>query len=126
MLNKLATLVGVIFLVIGVLGFVPAATTNGMLLGLFHVNVWHNIVHLVTGLVALSAGCGCCGVCSISQWTPKLFFQAFGIIYGAVAVLGFYYGNEALFGVIANNFADSVLHAGIAVVSLYLGFVYKE
>lgn len=127
MLKKLASLFGVIFLVIGVLGFVPAATTNGMLLGFFHVNLWHNIVHLLTGVIALSAGCGCCASCSIcDKWTPKLFFQAFGVIYGLVAVLGFWYGNEAIFGWIANNTADTFLHVGVAVVSLYLGFVYKE
>lgn len=47
MVKTAAILFGVVFLFIGILGFVPAATpANGMLLGIFHVNTAHNIVHL--------------------------------------------------------------------------------
>lgn len=126
MLKSLATLVGVVFLVVGVLGFVPAASTNGLLFGVFHVNVWHNVVHIATGLAALSAGCGCCKLCTVDNWTPKTFFQVFGVIYGVVALLGFWYGSADILGFVANSFADSVLHAVVGVVSLYLGFLYKE
>src|SRR5688500_8295388 len=39
-----ALLFGVVFLIVGILGFVPGVTTNEMLLGIFHVNAAHNVV----------------------------------------------------------------------------------
>ena len=51
-----AHLFGVVFLLIGILGFVPAVAPNEMLLNIFHVNAAHNAVHLLTGIVALLAG----------------------------------------------------------------------
>jgi hypothetical protein len=55
----------------------------------------------------------------------QIFFQVFGVIYGLVAVLGFYYGDQPLLGIVANSSADSVLHVVIAIVALYLGFGIK-
>ncbi|HEV8617859.1 MAG TPA: DUF4383 domain-containing protein, partial [Candidatus Udaeobacter sp.] len=101
---------------VGILGFVPAATpANGMLLGIFHVNTAHNFVHLASGVVFLL--CGMAGV-----GASRTFFRIFGIIYALVALLGFYYGDNAIFGLIANNTADIWLHVGLAVVMLFLGF----
>ena len=48
-----AHLFGVVFLLIGILGFVPAVAPNEMLLNIFHVNAAHNAVQLLTGIVAL-------------------------------------------------------------------------
>ncbi|PYL96244.1 MAG: DUF4383 domain-containing protein, partial [Verrucomicrobia bacterium] len=46
-------LFGIVFLAVGILGFVPGVTSdvNGMpmLLGIFHVNTAHNLVHIVSG-----------------------------------------------------------------------------
>lgn len=120
-LQKILIAFGVIFLAIGVLGFIPAVAPNGMLLGLFHVNLVHNIIHLATGAIALIVAFSKCGC-----FTPRCFFKAFGIVYGLVAILGFWYGNAAIFGIIANNLADAFLHLAIAVISLYLGFAYEE
>ena len=62
-----ALLVGVVFLLVGVLGFVPGITapfadlafagTGSMtaLLGLFQVGVLHNIVHLLFGVAGVAA-----------------------------------------------------------------------
>jgi len=117
MLTILVYLFGLVFLAVGILGFVPAASPNEMLLGIFHVNLIHNLIHIVTGVIALAVGFGRCSCCS-----PRRFFQVFGIIYGLVAILGFWYGDAPILGLVANNMADSVLHSVIAVVSLYLGF----
>ena len=115
MLKKAAIIFGVVFLLVGVLGYVPGVTTNEMLLGIFHVNAAHNIVHLLSGAVALPAG-----------WRALVrrgwYFRIFGIVYGLVAVLGFLQGEAHLLGLISNNMADTWLHVAIAVVSLALGF----
>lgn len=116
MLTKAAYVFGVVFVVIGLLGFVPAAAPDGMLLGLFHVNALHNIIHLATGVVALFAG---------YYHFPKYFFQLFGVIYAVVALLGFWYGAAPILGIVANNMADAVLHVVIAATALYLGFCCK-
>jgi hypothetical protein len=111
-----AILFGIVFLLIGILGFVPAATpANGMLLGIFHVNTAHNFVHLASGVVFLL-----CGMAGVSA--SRTFFRIFGIVYALVALLGFYYRDNAIFGLIANNTADIWLHVVLAVVMLYLGF----
>lgn len=119
MLRTCAIIFGLIMLVIGVLGFVPEANPNGLLLGIFHVNFEHNVVHLATGIVSIL-----CGL--VSGHASRLFFQIFGLIYAVVAILGFYYGDRPIFGILANNIPDALLHTAIAAFSLYLGFVYRH
>ena len=118
MVKTMAVLFGVILLVVGILGFVPAVTKDQMLLGIFHVNTIHNVVHLLSGAVALF-----CGMTSIGA--SRNYFRIFGIVYGAVAVLGLMHMGEHtnLLGLISNNDADTYLHIGIAAVSLILGFM---
>ena len=115
MLRKMATIFGVVFLIVGVLGFVPGLTDDGHLLGIFHVNPAHNLVHILSGLAALLAA-------SASERAAQNFFRIFGVIYAAVAILGFLSGDEPILGIIANNTADNWLHVAIAAVSLALGF----
>lgn len=115
MLKALAILSGIIFLALGVLGFVPSANPNGLLLGYFAVNTAHNFVHLLTGVIALFVGLS-------SEIASLWFFRIFGIVYALVAAHGFIHGDEPILGVIANNQADTWLHTGIAAVSLLLGF----
>ncbi len=64
--QKAAAIVGVVFLLVGVLGFIPGITTNfgdlsfaghqsdARLLGLFQVSILHNIVHLLFGIAGLT------------------------------------------------------------------------
>ena len=118
MVKSVAILFGIVFIAVGILGFVPGATTDQMLLGIFHVNPAHNAVHILTGVVALLAGMAGAG-------GAKMFFRIFGLVYALVAVLGLMHlGQDTmLLGLISNNDADTYLHIGIAVVSLLLGFV---
>lgn len=121
MIKRIAIAFGVIFMIVGVLGFIPAVTpitddeVTGRLLGVFAVDPAHNVVHLVTGLIAVAVGLA-------SEEASRMYFKVFGVIYGLVALLGFGYGNAPILGLIANNLADAVLHAVIAVVALFLGF----
>ena len=117
-LKKIAVIFGVVFVAVGVLGWVPVVNPGGKLLGLFDVNAAHNLVHLATGIIAIIVGMS-------SDKASKIFFQVFGVIYALVAVLGFYSGDQPLLGIVSNNGADSVLHVVIAVVALYLGFGMK-
>lgn len=113
--QTLAKVFGIVFILVGVLGFVPGITTeDGHLLGLFEVNLMHNIVHLVSGLAALWA------MSSVSR--SVLYFKVFGVIYALVTVLGFISGSALGIGLIPVNHADNLLHIAITLVALYAGF----
>jgi hypothetical protein len=115
MVRSAAILFGIVFLAVGILGFVPGVTNNEMLLGVFHVNLAHNIVHVVSGVVFL--------LCAMSgAGASSMFFKIFGIVYALVAVLGFIKGDGLLLGLISNNMAVTWLHVVLAVVMLFLGF----
>lgn len=119
MLKILAILFGLLMIVVGILGFLPDFAPNSRLFTLFLVNPMHNIVHLLSGIVAL--------VCGLtSGFAAKIFFILFGLIYGALAVLGFMTGQGMLFDMIAINQADNWLHAFIGVLCLYLGLFVKS
>ncbi len=108
----LAKIFAVVFIAIGILGFVPGITVDGMLLGIFQVNALHNIVHILTGLVAIW------GATSASN--ARLYFKVFGVVYLIVTILGLATGS--VLGLIGINLADNLLHIVITVVALYAGF----
>jgi len=115
MTKTLALLFGAVFVLVGILGFIPAVAPNEHLLGVFHVNAAHNAVHLLTGIVAIICGLA-------SEHAAMLFFRIFGIVYGLVAILGLIGGDRPILGIISNNMADVGLHIAIAAVSLLIGF----
>jgi hypothetical protein len=124
MVKSAALLFGVVFLAVGILGFVPAAAAPGpdgmpMLLGIFMVNTVHSIVHIASGAVFLIAGMA--GVGAARAW-----FKIFGIVYALVAVMGFVVGNGMIFNLISNNPADTWLHVVLAAAMLFLGFGVKD
>jgi uncharacterized protein DUF4383 len=123
MIKSAAILFGLVFLAVGILGFVPAVTptTNGMpmLLGIFHVNAAHNFVHIASGVVFLLCGMAGAG-------PSRLFFKIFGLVYALVAVLGFMNPAGPLLGMVSNNPAVTWLHVGLAAAMLLLGFVVKD
>jgi hypothetical protein len=118
MLKTIAIIYGIVFLIIGILGFLPTISPEQHLIGIFRINAAHNIVHLLTGIIAIGVGLK-------DARASSIFFRIFGVIYLIVAILGFYYVNEPIFGIIANNMADAWLHVLIAIVTLYLGFGVK-
>jgi hypothetical protein len=112
-IQKAAKWFGIIFVLLGILGFVPGLTADGHLLGIFDVDTVHNVIHLLSGIVAL--------FCAGSASAAKSYFKIFGVIYGLVTIIGFTNG-ASIFGIFSTNAADNVLHLLITVVALYLGF----
>ncbi|HEY8244184.1 MAG: DUF4383 domain-containing protein [Vicinamibacteria bacterium] len=119
MLKKIGLAFGVIFVLVGLAGYVPALTPEGKLLGVFAVNGAHNLVHILTGVIALA-------IALASPANMSMFFKIFGVVYALVAVLGFFSGEQPLLGIIAHNAADMWLHLVIAAVTLWIGFGMKE
>ncbi len=107
-------LFGVVFLLIGVLGFVPALTPDGHLLGIFAVDTLHNIIHLLSGILAVVFA-------KKGEASAKAYSKVFGSVYALVAVLGIL--TPGLLGSIIHvNSADNVLHILLAVIFLVVGF----
>ena len=115
MVRRLGVLWGVLFLLGGILGFVPGITQDDMFLGLFMVNTAHGIVHIASGVIFLVASL-------LGARAVRLWFQTFGIIYAAVAVMGFIVGDGMILGFVSNNLCDSWGHAFLALVLLLIGF----
>jgi Domain of unknown function (DUF4383) len=115
MVKGAAILFGLGFLAVGILGFIPGATTNEMLFHTFHVNAIHSVFHIISGVIAFLCGMG-------GRAASKTFFQVFGLIYGAIAVLGFFYGEQPILRLVSNNRPDTWLHVVLAVIMLFLGF----
>lgn len=109
---------GIIFIALGVIGFVPELMHKGMFLGTFKLNALHNAVHLGTGVIALWVAFSSSSAC-------RIFFQVFGIVYALIAILGFIYKDQMILGILSNNRPDSWFHLAVAAVSLYLGFAVK-
>jgi hypothetical protein len=101
MANTLAKVFGVVFLLIGVLGFF-----NDPVFGLFEVDAAHNIVHIVLGLILLAV-------------PTVMGLRVVGVIYLLVAILGFALvpDHGDLLGVELNH-ADHWLHIVFAVALL--------
>lgn len=109
MAKKLAQVFGWILLVVGVVGFFWSP-----LLGIFTVGTWHNVVHIITGLLALWAA-------SSGEAAAKSYLKIFGVIYAVITLWGLF-SSSILFGLFMVNTADTVLHLIIALVFLYGGF----
>lgn len=114
MILTYAKVLGLIFLAIGILGFIPGAAPDGMLFGLFMVNSLHNVVHLVSGLVLLAVGLS-------NNWElARRVTLAFAAIYGIVTVMGFVIPSHVVMGM-PMNMADNVLHLTITASALLFG-----
>lgn len=110
---------GAVFVVVGLLGFTVtgghhiAGAEGGKLLGLFGVNVLHNVVHLAAGAVLVGAAIA-------GARAAKAANTLFGVVYLAVGVAGlFLIGTGG--NVIALNGADNGLHLLLGAVLLAVG-----
>ena len=123
MAKQVAVVFGIVMLVIGILGFVPAVNTAGpsgtsytLLLGIFAINPLHNVIHLATGASALAAGLYGSGAYA------RMYFLVFGIVYALITLIGvtgiLFDSHGSLLGIVPINGADNVLHLAITVLSL--------
>jgi len=82
----------------------------------FEVNGWHNVVHLLSGVVLLAA---------FRNWrTAKTVALAFGVVYGLVTVIGLIDGNDVL-GLIPVNPADNVLHILLSALGIVSALISR-
>jgi hypothetical protein len=75
----------------------------------FEVNAWHNIVHLLSGLVLLAA--------FRRRGPAKIVALAFGVVYAVVAIIGLIDGSDVL-GIMPVNGADNILHIALSALGI--------
>lgn len=112
MLRMIAILFGIAFIFAGVAGFMDIFMKDGMLFGIFMVDSLHNMVHIVTGVIAIMA--------ATNLRFTKLFFMVFGVVYTMIAIWGFWTGGDLM--IMHANMSDNVLHLVVGVLAIYLGF----
>jgi len=123
MVRRVAMVFGIVFLLVGILGLVSpggmsmaADPTPAMILGLFPVNLLHNIFHLAFGVWGLVAARSFAGA--------KMYAQVGGVVYIVLAICGLVF--PTTFGLLPNHGNDVWLHAVIGVVLAGAGFAAKE
>ncbi|HEY3113858.1 MAG TPA: DUF4383 domain-containing protein [Gemmatimonadaceae bacterium] len=123
-IQKLAAVFGVVFILVAIIGFLAPGgmsmqptdpATAAKVLGLFPVNLLHNIAHLVFGIWGLAG--------SRSWAGSKQFFIWVGALYAILAVVGFL--SPTGFGFVPLAGADIALHCVLAIVMLAIGLTAK-
>ncbi|HEY9324051.1 MAG TPA: DUF4383 domain-containing protein [Agromyces sp.] len=117
-----ATVFGAVYLLVGLLGFAVTggvgffATEGGLLLGVFAVNPFHNVAHLLIGAALLIGGI-------VSATAAKAVNATVGAAYLLLGIVGFFLAGTAA-NILALNTADHFLHLASAIVLLgvALGF----
>ncbi|WP_134741304.1 DUF4383 domain-containing protein [Nocardioides sp. 503] len=125
--RTLALATGAVFLLVGVLGFVPGITTDydsmelaghesgAKLLGIFQVSILHNIVHLLFGVAGLAL--------ARKATTAIPYLVGGGIVYFVLWVYGLLVGHGSDANFVPLNDADNWLHLVLAIGMVAMGLV---
>lgn len=121
-----AMLVGVVFLLVGILGFVPGIVVDhdskfigqdgdSELLGIFQINILHNLVHLIFGVVGLLA--------AKAAGPARQYLIVGGAVYLVVFLYGIVIDFDSSANIINLNSADNVLHLALGAGMIGLGLI---
>ena len=122
-----ALAVSVVFLLVGVLGFIPGVTSDygamafaghqsdAHLLGVFQVSILHNIVHLLFGLVGLAMARTASGA--------RLYLIGGGAVYLVLWLYGLVVGQDSAANFVPVNSADDWLHLLLGLGMIALGLL---
>ena len=123
-IQKLATVFGVVLTLLAIVGAFAAGAMymqpadpamSGRALGIFPVNLLHNIVHLLSAIWGLAAA---------RSWaSARSFFVWGGVIYAALTLLAFV--SPSGFGLVPLAGPDIALHCLVAIVMLGIGLTAK-
>ena len=125
-----ALVVGIVFLLIGILGFIPGITTDysdmafathesdARLLGIFQVSILHNIVHLLFGVAGL--------VMARTARQARNYLVFGGAVYLVLFVYGLLIGQESDANFVPVNPADDILHLVLGIGMIGLGLALSR
>jgi len=117
-----AGVVGAVLVLAGIIGFFYNAeftsdkSVRDAVFGVLDVNGWHNVVHILTGVLGLIAyGAG--------VYAARTYALALGIVYLAVAAWGFIVGDgDSILSIIPVNTEDNILHLLLGVAGVGAAF----
>jgi hypothetical protein len=123
--QKASLVVGIVFLVVGIAGFIPGITTNvdqmpfaghespALLMGVFQVSILHNIVHLLFGVAGLALARTYSGSKNFLIWG--------GAVYALLWIYGLLVAEDSAANFVPMNDADDWLHLVLAIGMIALG-----
>lgn len=118
---------GLVFIALGLAGFVPATVTDnetmgfagpdrpGLLFGIFAVSVLHNLMHIGFGLLGL--------LMSRVTLAARLFLVGGGAAYMLLGVYGLIVADDSAANLVPTNTADDVLHLILGATMVTLEWV---
>jgi hypothetical protein len=120
MAKTVCKILGVVFILVGLVGFVSPGFLGT------HLSTTHNLVHLISGAVALYFGF------AATLSAARLFCIVFGVVYGLLGICGFLLGSgpDRMFEALASiglhlGTMDHVVHILLGVVFLAGGFLTR-
>jgi hypothetical protein len=125
--QQAAMIVGAVFLLVGVLGFIPGITTDydtmkfashdseAKLLGVFQISILHNLVHLAFGVAGVAM--------ARTASAARTFLLAGGAVYLVLWVYGMFVGHHSSANFVPLNTADDWLHFALGIGMITLGTV---
>ena len=127
--RSFALVFGIVFLLAGASGFIPGmlhpvpanappltvGSGYGLIVGLLPVNVLHNLVHILFGILGVIAYGG--------LFSPRMYAQIVAVAYGLLVILGLLPATNTLFGLVPIYGNDVWLHLVLGVVAAYFGFM---
>ncbi len=130
MAKTVATIIGVVFLIVGVVGFVAPGV------GGFHLSAAHNLIHIISGAASLYFGL------AGTLRSARLFCIVFGAVYGLLGIAGFLLGSPGtpsmpgmaadsrLFKVVPGTLelgtSDHTFHILLGIVYIVAGLMTKD
>ena len=123
---------GIVFLMLTATGVIPGLwhpagaghpemqvdSMYGDALGLFPVNLLHNLVHLLFGIW---------GIIAYRDWDKaKTYARVVAVVYAMFLVMGLVPGLDTTFGLVPLFGNDVWLHVLIAAPAAYFGFIHRD
>ncbi|HLL14747.1 MAG TPA: DUF4383 domain-containing protein [Pyrinomonadaceae bacterium] len=129
MAKTVATIIGVVFLLVGIVGFVAPGV------GGFHLSTAHNLIHIISGAASLYFGL------AGTLRGARTFCLVFGAVYGLLGIAGFLLGApgtpsmpgmaadgrlfKVLPGTLELGTSDHTFHILLAIVYIVAGLMTK-
>jgi len=125
-----AKVVGAVFLLVGILGFIPGITSSysslsfaghmseAKLLGIFQVSILHNIVHLLFGIAGIAM--------AKRADSARTYLVGGGIIYLVLWIYGLVTSDQSSANFVPVNTADDWLHLVLGLGMIALGVVLSR
>ena len=118
-----ALAIGIIFIVVGLLGFIDNPIVGSSEKAMFHADTVHNMVHIISGLLFVL-------VAMAAPASASTVMVIFGIVYLLIGIVGITSvgenGMAKILGFLHVNAADNYLHIALGIVIALAGMITRR